>query len=96
MHKKKLYNHTYISGQGYFNMTKKEIVNEKNINTVVTKPSQCVIFQPLTVHRSVPQSGVSLRPRYTIDIRYFDEEFNIKYKVDLNFKIKKFFNNFFN
>lgn len=94
-HKTKLHNHSYISGQGYFNITKKEIINEENISTVVTKPSQCVIFQPLTIHRSVPPTNFSLRPRYTIDIRYYDENFNIKYDVDFAFKIKKYLKKFF-
>ncbi len=94
-HKKKLYNHTHVTGQGYFNIKKKEMIKDKDVNTISIKPSQGILFQPLTIHRSVPPAGDSLRPRYTIDIRYFDEEFNVKYKVDFAFKIKKFYKKFF-
>ncbi len=94
-HKQKLHNHTYISGQGYFNIAKKNFVNSNDILTVNSKPSQGIIFHPLTVHRSVPTTDFSLRPRYTIDIRYYDEDYKEDYKVDFTFKAKRFFQKIF-
>lgn len=94
-HKEKLHNHTYINGQGYFNITKKNFINSDNIYTVDTKPSQGIIFHPLTVHRSVPNNNISLRPRYTIDIRYYDDDYKANYKVNFSFKAKRFFYNIF-
>lgn len=88
-HKQKLHNHTLVKGQGYFNINKKILEDKNNIITISTKPSQGVIFQPLTIHRSVPPIKISLRPRYTIDIRYYDDEFKKNYKVDFAFKAKK-------
>ena len=67
-------------------------INSDEIITIETKPSECVIFHPLTIHRSVPVKKISLRPRYTIDIRFFDKEFQPKFKTDFSFRIKKFFN----
>ena len=81
---KKLYNHKYVSGQGFFSIDKKNVVDEKSIYTVITKPSQGIIFHPLMLHRSVPRDPKNLRPRYTVDIRYFDTNYNPKFNVDLN------------
>lgn len=93
-HKKKLHNHKYVEGQGYFNIREKLLIDEKNIYTVETKISECIIFHPFTIHRSVPANKVSLRPRYTIDIRYFDKNFKVNNNIDLFFRIKKFLHNF--
>ena len=70
-----LYNHKYVSGQGFFSIDKKNVVDEKSIYTVITKPSQGIIFHPLMLHRSVPRDPKNLRPRYTVDIRYFDTNY---------------------
>jgi len=94
-HKKKLYNHEFVSGQGYFNLVKKDPIKNDDITTIDVKPSECVIFHPLTIHRSVPPKRHSLRPRYTIDIRYYDEKYNFDYKTDFSFKIKKIFKQLF-
>ena len=88
-HKKKLFNHEYVTGQGFFNINKKNFISEKHIFTVETNPSECIIFHPLTVHRSVPSTELNLRPRYTIDIRYYDENINFNIDVETTFKIRK-------
>ena len=88
-HKQKLYHHIFVEGQGYFNINKKILEDPQKITTICTKPSQGIIFQPLTIHRSVPSNNFSLRPRYTIDIRYYDDNFKKNYKVDSIFKVKK-------
>ena len=89
-HKKKLFNHEYVNGQGYFNIKKKFFIDNKDIFTVEAKASEGIIFHPLTIHRSVPQNNPTLRPRYTIDIRYYDYNIADKFNVDLIFKIRKF------
>jgi len=94
-HKKKLYDHQFITGQGFFNIKNKKMIKGEEIYTVETKASECVIFHPLTMHRSVPSKKLSLRPRYTIDVRYYDDEFKPQINVDWNFKIKKIFKKLF-
>ena len=93
-HNNTLHNHNYVNGQGFFNIDNKKIIDEKKIYTVCMKPSEGVIFHPLTLHRSVPTNPNNLRPRYTIDIRYFDRSFKPNFKVDYKFQIKRFFKNF--
>jgi len=88
--KKKLYDHSYVKGQGFFNIKRNKLIDPKEITTIETKPSQCVIFHPLTIHRSVPQEKVYLRPRYSVDIRYFDKNFKPNFTVNKIFKFKKF------
>ena len=93
-HNNKLHNHNYVNGQGFFNIDNKKIIDENKIYTVCMKPSEGVIFHPLMLHRSVPINPNNLRPRYTIDIRYFDRSFKPNFKVDYKFQIKRFFKNF--
>ena len=88
-HKKKLLNHNFVSGQGFFNIDKKNEIDENDIFTVETKASEGVLFHPLTIHRSVPATKINFKPRYTIDIRYYDENFEKKFKVDWKFSVKK-------
>jgi len=94
-HKKKLYDHNYIKGQGYFSANINEKIDEALIYTVNAKESEAVLFHPLTLHRSVAQNTqtINMRPRYSIDIRYFDKNLLLKYDTAILFKIKKFLNN---
>lgn len=94
-HKGKLYDHAFVSGQGYFNIKSKCEIDETTIFNVETKPSEAIIFHPLTLHRSVPNLKINYRPRYTIDIRYYDRDFKPKFNVELLFKIKRTMKNFF-
>jgi hypothetical protein len=91
-HRDKLWNHSYVEGQGYFNA---EGVNEKNheIYTVKTNISEAVIFHPLLLHRSVinEENKPDMYPRYSIDIRYYDKELKLDYNTSFKFKIKKLF-----
>ena len=89
---KKLYNHDYINGQGFFKVKTK--IDEKKIYTVEALPSQGVIFNSLIIHRSVPSNFINMRPRYSIDIRYYDKTKNQKIKTDFLFRLKKVFNMF--
>ena len=96
-HKKKLFDHKYVMGQGYFNAELKEEVEENNqdLVTINTKPSQAVIFHPLTLHRSVSQENKNgLYPRYSVDIRYYDFGKKLVYNSSLKFKLKKILNIF--
>ena len=91
-HMNKLYNHEWVDGQGFFKIKniKKDVLN-KNIFNPNFEASEAVIFHPLTMHRSAPNESSNLRPRYSIDIRYYDNINNSKkLKVDVLFKIKKF------
>ena len=94
-HKKKLLNHSFVKGQGYFNAKINHEPNQNLIYTVNTKASEGVIFHPLTLHRSVVDNSVNLNmsPRYSIDIRYYDKDVNLNYRTSLLFKLKKYYKN---
>ena len=91
-HKNKLHNHEWVKGQGFFkikNLSRK--VSQDDIYNPEFDSSEGLIFHPLTMHRSAPNESSNLRPRYSIDIRYYDNlSEQKKLKVDLFFKIKKF------
>ncbi len=95
-HKKKLFDHKYVEGQGFFtaNVKEKEIDMEK-IFTVKTKPSEAIIFHPLMLHRSVPYAEGVLRPRYSIDLRYYDSNSNFKFDKSYLFYLKKLYRSIF-
>jgi hypothetical protein len=62
-----------------------------NIYRVKTELSEAVLFHPLTLHRSVSEGNtINMKPRYSIDIRFFEKKGNLKYKTNTLFKIKKF------
>ena len=88
-HLQKLFYHEFVNGQGYFNIKDELKIDSKNLIKLKIKPSQCVIFHPLLIHRSAPSNHISLRPRYTIDIRYYDKKYNPKYKIDFKFRIAR-------
>ena len=94
-HNSKLYEHNYVEGQGYFKAifdhTK---IQDSSIRTIITKPSEGFLFHPLTLHRSVPPISNDLKPRYSVDIRYYDSAVKTKIKVASKFKIKKIFKDF--
>ena len=94
-HNSKLYEHNNIEGQGYFKAifdhTK---IQDSSIRTIKTKPSEGFLFHPLTLHRSVPPISNDLKPRYSVDIRYYDSAVKTKIKVASKFKIKKIFKDF--
>ena len=94
-HKYKLYEHSYVKGQGYFNakIDQKDQNYFNDILTVETKPSQAIIFHPLTLHRSVTSNNTNkLIPRYSIDVRYYDDKKKLNYSTSLLFKFKKLIN----
>ena len=94
-HKKKLLNHKYIKGQGYFSAELDNQIDDNLIYTVKTKESEAVLFHPLTLHRSVAQDNkkINMRPRYSIDIRYFDNNIVLNYNTNIMFKLKKYLKN---
>ena len=91
-HKNGLLDHQNIEGQGYFKVRKEINLKKKNIITVKCDPSQCVIFDPLTLHRSIPSK--KLKPRYSIDIRYYDENEKREFKINNFFKFKRILKKF--
>ena len=90
-HRNKLYNHEWVEGQGFFKIKNiKKNVLDKGIFNPNFEASEAVIFHPLTMHRSAPNESSNLRPRYSIDIRYYDNiNISKKLKVDVLFKLKK-------
>ncbi len=89
-HKNILYDHVYNKGQGYFSAKLKKFKFDRDlIYTVETRPSEAIIFHPLTLHRSVPCVRKEFRPRYSIDMRYYDENKKLSYKTNFLFKLKK-------
>jgi len=94
-HKNGLFDHKYIKGQGYFSANLDEQFDQNFIYTVKTQESEAVLFHPLTLHRSVAQKNktINMRPRYSIDIRYYDNNVELNYKTNKVFKLKKYFKN---
>ena len=79
------------AGKRFFNIDKKNEIDENDIFTVETKASEGVLFHPLTtIHDLRQQQKINFKPRYTIDIRYYDENFEKKFKVDWKFSVKKY------
>jgi len=94
-HKNKLYEHSFVKGQGYFNAKIDKNYTDffDDILTVETKPSQAIIFHPLTLHRSVSSNKDNgLVPRYSIDVRYYDDGKKLNYSTNFLFKLKKLIN----
>ena len=95
-HKKVLHNHSFVKGQGFFSARiKKNTIKENDIFTVETAPSEGLIFHPLALHRSVPFQASNLRPRYSIDVRYYDEDLKTEFNESYLFKLKRFYNRVF-
>ena len=89
-HKKKLFNHVLNKEENFYNLkTKEKFLNNKDIFNVETKASECFIFHPLVIHRSVTSDKLSMRPRYSVDVRYFDNEFKPKLNKEYTFKINE-------
>ena len=89
-HKLKLFEHKYVEGQGFFNLKDNSFINHDLIETIETLPSECIMFNSLTIHRSVENKSINMRPRYSADIRYYDEiEENRKIKIDNFLKLNE-------
>ena len=85
-----------MKGQGFFSARiKKNTIKENDIFTVETAPSEGLIFHPLALHRSVPFQASNLRPRYSIDVRNYDEDLKTEFNESYLFKLKRFYNRIF-
>ena len=75
--------------------TLKKKIDIEDIHTANLKESECFIFHPLTVHRSVPTSNnLDLKPRYSLDIRYYDQNASIKINTDIKIYLKRLLKKF--
>ena len=63
-------------------------LNENNKYVVECKTDQCIFFDSFTLHRTVPIK--SNKPRFSIDIRYFDKTKIIKNKTKIHPKLYYF------
>jgi len=63
-------------------------LNEKNKYVVECKTDQCIFFDSFILHRTVPIK--SNKPRFSIDIRYFDKTKIIKKKIKIHPKLYYF------
>ena len=79
-HKFSLLKHSSIEGQGYFNAELKKEINDDDIYTVETNNSEGIFFTSHTLHRSALNNGENLKPRYSVDIRYFEDSLLSKIK----------------
>ena len=78
-HKLPLHKHQNIADQGYFSAEVDGIINEFSTMKVKAEPGEGVLFHPLILHRSLVMQ--SSKPRYSIDIRYFDPTADFRYDV---------------
>lgn len=87
MHNLPLADHVNVEGQGRFHMSRSAPVDRAPTFTPETSPGEAVVFHPLLPHRSV--AGKSLRPRYSVDIRYHDPERRFSGPVSLRFRLRR-------
>ena len=89
-----LKNHFFIERQGYFNAKLPAAVRSTTPTAVCCAAGEGVFFHPLLFHRSI--SNVTMRPRYSVDIRYHGSEGRHRaYKVDVRFRLKRLYYEFF-
>ncbi len=89
----KLFNHKYVNNKGYFGgVLSKRFLDNHDCHQVETQPGEAIIFHNLTFHRTISNKNQhnEMVPRYSFDIRYFDKDEILKYKVDYIFKLKEF------
>jgi hypothetical protein len=87
-HRLPLQNHFFTEGQGYFTAIPPKETSSMPRLVVKAEPGDGICFHPLTFHRSIEIS--SLRPRYSIDVRYYSPEgAKESYKVSWKFLAKR-------
>lgn len=79
--------HRPVDGQGRFRAAPQDIDTSGAI-AVACAPGEGVLFDQLTLHRSVPARPESA-PRYSIDIRYYRPNERARYPVDLRFRLRR-------
>jgi hypothetical protein len=92
----KLFDHKFIKNTGYFGGTvKKNIFNDNQKYQIETAPGEAIIFHNLTFHRTInDKNRDKMVPRYSIDLRYYDKDQFLNYRVDYIFKLKKLLSRF--
>jgi|TARA_B100001964_G_scaffold70598_1_gene80030 hypothetical protein len=86
----KLFYHGWAEGAGYFNAKfNRKKIDENLCHAIEAKPSEGVLFHPLLLHRSIPEKGINYKPRYSLDMRYYDDGKELLYKTNWFFKMKK-------
>jgi hypothetical protein len=87
----KLLRHNFQKGLGYFNAKIKDSLDLASVRQIKTNPGEALIFHNLTLHRtSNKMNDKKMIPRYSIDIRYYEEDKILNYDVDFFFKIEGF------
>ncbi len=79
--------HQVVPGQGAFHADLDRDPNQFEVVTVECEPGDCVVFHPLALHRTVPTKNP--RPRYSIDIRYFDPNERARHPVAPDFEARR-------
>ena len=79
--------HQVVPGQGAFHADLDRDPNQFEVVTVECEPGDCVVFHPLALHRTVPT--MIPRPRYSIDIRYFDPNERARHPVAPDFEARR-------
>ncbi len=86
-HTARLLNHRFSAGQGVFRADVGRLLDGCERVRVACEAGQGIMFHPLTLHRTI--SPQSLRPRYSIDIRYFSPEHTARFKVSPRFRVQR-------
>jgi hypothetical protein len=87
----KLFRHSFVKGIGYFKARISASLSKLPVYRVHTKPGEAIIFHNLTFHKTSNDSSASkMVPRYSIDIRYYEKDEFLNYKVDFFYKVEGF------
>lgn len=85
----KLFRHSFLKGLGYFNAKINKSLNKSLVSVVQTKPGEALIFHNLILHKTSNEINRNkMIPRYSIDIRYYEKDKFLNYKVNLLYKIE--------
>lgn len=83
-HNNRLEHHVYVKGQGRFSLRKAPALNS-DVIVPECSPGQGVLFDQLTVHKTI--TNPSLSPRYSFDIRYYSPNQKASYNVAHSMKL---------
>jgi len=86
-HHLKLLFHSFVEGQGAFQANIGKDIGKFEKFIIDAQAGEGILFHPLTLHRTIVP--LTLRPRYSIDIRYSNPNGNHWHNVQLRFLLKR-------
>ena len=88
-HKNGLGYHSMVKDQGRFRLARTPDSQDRAVK-VVCNAGEGVMFDHLTVHRSIPSANTT--PRYSLDIRYWSPSRTRRFPVSFRYQCKRWIN----